>query len=88
MKILIDTSKKTIKLEGKVRFGKLMEFVKKNDLQDYEIEPEVITVKENELYPWHPAYPVYPIFPNIEPYYGTYKVACDAAPEIFYTNIN
>ena len=71
MKVLIDTEKKTIKLEEKVQFKKLQEFVKKNELVDYEIEPETITVKEKEYYPYYPYYPIYPYYRDRwwEPHY-------------------
>lgn len=68
MKILIDTDRKTIKLEESVEFKKLAEFVKDNNLEDYTLLPDVITVKEKEWYPVYPRQPVDPLYPPTLPY--------------------
>jgi len=84
MKALIDTTEKTIKLEGKVEFKKLIEFVEKNKLEDYTILPDVITEKEIQYYPYYPHYPYTP----------PYRILIDSTPvpystpTPFFTNDN
>ena len=95
MKILINTDEKTLKLEGSVKFEELQKFIEDNNLKDYSILPDTITVTEKEYYPYYPH--IYREIPN--PYSPPYEITCRDniwmgplheeanVPSVFYTEI-
>ena len=85
MKILINTEEKTLKLEGSVKFEELQKFIKDNNLKDYSILPDTITVTEKEYYPYYPLYPQIPPGPT---YFEPYRVTCGDIPVVFYNDMN
>ena len=78
MKILINTEEKTLKLEGSVKFEELQKFIEDNNLKDYSILPDTITVTEKEYYPYYPVYPTYQEpFKVIDPVNPWPIITCD-----------